>query len=125
MFIDPIAIFNFLNQIDFTQSLELSANIGISNPHQGKVPFFSCFKNLIIEARKEGNLPLVGVADSNIRRQLKRLREIYLVEKIKNRYRINEHDSLSNIFSERIEQYLLQNVLSRIRDYLGKIDERF
>ena len=82
-------------------------------------------KNLIIEARKEGNLPLVGVADSNIRRQLKRLREIYLVEKIKNRYRINEHDSLSNIFSERIEQYLLQNVLSRIRDYLGKIDERF
>ena len=82
-------------------------------------------KNLIIGARKEGNLPVVGVADSNIRRQLKRLRDIYLVEKIKNRYRINEYDSLSNIFSERIEQYLLQNVLSRIRDYLGKIDERF
>ena len=82
-------------------------------------------KTMIIQARKEGNLPVVGVADSNIRRQLKRLRDIYLVEKIKNRYRINEHDSLSNIFSERIEQYLLQNVLSRIRDYLGKIDERF
>ena len=82
-------------------------------------------KTMIIQARKEGNLPVAGVADSNIRRQLKRLREIYLVEKIKNRYRINEHDSLSNIFSERIEQYLLQNVLSRIRDYLGKIDERF
>lgn len=82
-------------------------------------------KTVIIRARKEGNLPVVGVADSNIRRQLKRLRDIYLVEKIKNRYRINEHDSLSNIFSERIEQYLLQNVLSRIRDYLGKIDERF
>lgn len=82
-------------------------------------------RTMIIHARKEGNLPVVGVADSNIRRQLKRLRDIYLVEKIKNRYRINEHDSLSNIFSERIEQYLLQNVLSRIRDYLGKIDERF
>ena len=49
MFIDAIAIFNFLNQIDFTQSLELSANIGISNPHQGKVPFFSCFNNQIFD----------------------------------------------------------------------------
>lgn len=82
-------------------------------------------RNAIIEARKELNLPLIGVADSNVRRQLKRLRELFLVEKVKNKYRINEHDSLSNIFSERIEQYLLQTVLGRIRDYLGKIDEKF
>ena len=82
-------------------------------------------RDLVITARKENDLPMVGIADSNIRRQLKRLREMFLVEKVKNKYRINEHDSLSNIFSERIEQYLLQTVIARIRDYLGKIDEKF
>src|SRR3989338_6385863 len=37
--------------------------------------------SFVVEERKNNNLPLIGIASSNIRRQLKRLRELHLVEK--------------------------------------------
>ncbi|MFA6889179.1 MAG: hypothetical protein WC254_06815, partial [Candidatus Woesearchaeota archaeon] len=37
----------------------------------------------VIELRKKYNLQLLGIAPSNVRRQIKRLRELLLVEKIK------------------------------------------
>ncbi|MFC1741974.1 hypothetical protein ACFL3V_05550 [Nanoarchaeota archaeon] len=82
-------------------------------------------RNKVIETRNTNNLPLVGVASSNVRRQLKRLRDIFLVEKVRNNYRITEFDNLSVIFNEKIEQYLLSSVLDRIRDYCRKVDEEF
>ena len=82
-------------------------------------------QQLVIQARKDSSLAVAGVASSNIRRQLKRLRDLFLVEKVKNSYRINEHDSLNNIFQEKIEQYLLQTVLSRVKDYIDVVDREF
>lgn len=82
-------------------------------------------RELVIGSRKQAGLALAGIASSNIRRQLKRLRELFLVEKVRNRYRINEHDSLNNIFQEKIEQYLLQTVLSRVKDYIDVVDREF
>jgi len=46
-------------------------------------------KSLVVDSRNESNLALAGIASSNIRRQLKRLRDLFLVEKVKNKYRIN------------------------------------
>src|SRR3989338_5504151 len=37
-------------------------------------------KEAVVKLRKEHKLPLKGIADSNIRRQLKRLRDLLLVE---------------------------------------------
>ena len=82
-------------------------------------------RDLIVVSRKDANLELAGIAASNVRRQLKRLRDIFLVEKVKNKYRINEHESLNNIFKEKIEQYLLQTVISRVKDYFDVIDREF
>lgn len=82
-------------------------------------------RDLIITLREQEKLKLAGIASSNIRRQLKRLREMFLVEKVKNRYRINEHDYLHAIFSEKIEQYLLGSVVGRVREYITKVDEVF
>jgi len=82
-------------------------------------------KGLVVELRKEQGIALQGIASSNIRRQLKRLRDMFLVEKVKNRYRINEYDTLDNIFNEKIEQYLLQTVLVRVREYFKMIDGKF
>jgi DNA-binding transcriptional ArsR family regulator len=82
-------------------------------------------KALVVESRKAENLALQGVAPSNIRRQLKRLREVFLVEKVKNAYRINEHDTLDNIFEEKIQQYLVQNVVGRVKEYFNKVDSLF
>ena len=79
----------------------------------------------IINLRKEYNLPLVGIADSNIRRQLKRLRELYLVEKVKNSYRITEFERLDTILSAKMEPYLLAAILTRIKEYASATEESF
>ena len=78
-----------------------------------------------IKIRKENNLSLNGVASSNIRRQIKRLRDIFLIEKVKSRYRVNEFAKLNDIFSEKIETFFLANISSRIKEYLQRADEVF
>lgn len=74
-------------------------------------------KDQLLEIRKENGLSLNGTADSNIRRQLKRLRDIFLVEKVKNNYRILEFSSLENIFENKIKKIILDAVLSRNEEY--------
>ncbi|MBS3163222.1 hypothetical protein J4427_00855 [Candidatus Woesearchaeota archaeon] len=71
----------------------------------------------VIKLRKKQKLPLKGIAHSNIRRQLKRLKDLFLIEKIKEGYRINENEKLINLFEEKIEKYYLQNIISRVKDY--------
>ncbi len=76
----------------------------------------------VIEIRKSSGLNVKGVSESNIRRQLKRLRDLMIVEKIKNNYRITEFESMQNIF-ERIVNIKLKNILDRIKQYAKAIDE--
>jgi hypothetical protein len=79
----------------------------------------------VIEFRKSENLDDLGCASSNIRRQIRRLREILLVEKIKNDYRITEFLDLKDVYQEKIERFLIPSILERIKDYLVSIDETF
>lgn len=82
-------------------------------------------EKLVIAERKKNKLVLLGVAGSNIRRQLKRLRDMFIVEKIANNYRINENAKLTELFEEKIEKFLLPSIISRIKEYVKKIDEEF
>ncbi|HIH31995.1 TPA: hypothetical protein HA235_04780 [Candidatus Woesearchaeota archaeon] len=82
-------------------------------------------ENNVIEFRKHNNLPLQGIASSNIRRQLLRLRDIFLVEKLKNSYRINENSKLFELFVEKIEKYYLNSIVERVKDYINEADVRF
>ena len=77
----------------------------------------------VIEERKSLKLAMLGIASSNIRRQLKRLKDLFLIEKRLNAYRITEHSNLNEIFEEKIEKFLLPSITSRIKEYLKKIDE--
>ncbi len=70
-----------------------------------------------IENRKKHKLPLKGIAASNIRRQLLRLRNMMIVEKVANNYRINENESLMTIFEEKVEKYLLPSIIERVKEY--------
>lgn len=80
-------------------------------------------KSIAIENRKQSNLELKGIADSNIRRQLKRLRDLFLVEKENNMYRIAEFDSLEEIFSKKIEKFHIATIIERIKEYLAALEK--
>lgn len=79
----------------------------------------------VVALRREYNLTLNGIADSNIRRQLKRLRDLFLIEKVKNNYRVTEFESLSAIFTSKIEQYYFPTILQRVREYIIAADHEF
>ncbi len=82
-------------------------------------------KNNVMVLRKSAGLPMLGIASSNIRRQLKRLKDLHLIETNANLYRITEFNHLSEIFEEKVENFILTSVVSRVKDYLQKIDEEF
>lgn len=81
-------------------------------------------KKVIIN-RKLHRLTQQGIAPSNIRRQVKRLRNLMLVEKVKSRYRISEFLGVGEIFAEKIEKFLLEGVVQRVKEYLSAADELF
>ncbi len=82
-------------------------------------------KNQVMEVRRRWKLPMLGIASSNIRRQLKRIKDLHIVESNANLYRINEWAHLSEIFEEKVENFILASVMSRVREYVKKIDEEF
>jgi DNA-binding transcriptional ArsR family regulator len=75
----------------------------------------------VINARKRQKLAMHGIASSNIRRQLKRLRDMFLVEKVKNNYRIAEFENLNVIFEEKIEKFYLNSIVDRVKEYFGSL----
>lgn len=74
-----------------------------------------------VELRKNANLAMNGIAASNIRRQIKRLRDAYLVDKSKNNYRINENEELPRIFKEKIEKFCLPSIVERVKEYFEAV----
>ncbi len=79
----------------------------------------------VIKAREAGKLPMLGIASSNIRRQVRRLRALFLVEKVQKRYRITEGEALAVLFSEKIKAFLLPSAVARIEEYLQQCDAEF
>ena len=82
-------------------------------------------KNMVMDFRKKSGLPMLGIASSNIRRQLKRLKDLHLIETNANLYRITEFNQLSEVFEEKVENFILKSVLSRVKDYVKRIDDEF
>ena len=82
-------------------------------------------EKLVIENREKYKLALLGIAPSNIRRQLLRLRDLFFIEKVANDYRVREKMTFSDIFDEHIEKYYLDSIMKRVKEYLKEIDRVF
>jgi len=63
-----------------------------------------------------------GLAESNIRRQLKRLRDGMFIDKKENKYRMSEFAPMSEIFETKIENFLIPQTIDRIKEYLSKLE---
>ena len=77
----------------------------------------------VIENRKKEKLELLGIAPSNIRRQIKRLKDLFLIEKFENSYRVSENATLAEVFEERIEKFLLTSIMDRVKEYLRELEK--
>jgi hypothetical protein len=75
------------------------------------------------ELRKKYSLETRGLAESNVRRQLKRLRDAMFIEKVGNEYYLAEHSSLKEIFENSIEKFIVPQTIDRIKEYLKELDK--
>ena len=80
-------------------------------------------KEKVEKLRKKHNLEIRGLAESNIRRQLKRLRNLMIIEKQNNLYYLSEFESLEKIFEDKIEKFIVQPNIERIKEYLREVDK--
>ncbi len=74
------------------------------------------------EIRKKYSLESRGLAESNIRRQLKRLRDFMLIDRKENDYFLTEHLSLKEIFENNIEKFVLPQIVERVKEYLTELE---
>jgi hypothetical protein len=79
-------------------------------------------KKRVEENRKKYSLDTRGLAESNIRRQLKRLRDSMFVDRRGNSYYLAEHLPLKDIFERSIERFILPQIIERIKDYLEELE---
>lgn len=77
----------------------------------------------VVENRKKYKLEIKGIAESNIRRQLKRLKDLLIIESVTNTYRMNENAKLQEIVVEKIEKYIIPSIVGRVREYAKYVDE--
>ena len=69
------------------------------------------------------SLEMKGIAESNIRRQLKRLRDLMIIDKKENLYNLSEFSSIKEIFSGKIEKFLVPQCIERVKEYLTELDK--
>jgi hypothetical protein len=74
------------------------------------------------DVRKKKSLELKGIAESNIRRQLKRLRDLMIIEKKGNLYNLSEFENLASIFENKIQKFIISQATDRIKEYLKALD---
>ena len=78
----------------------------------------------VVKNRKKYKLEQLGIAPSNIRRQVKRLKDLFLIEKSGNVYRVTEGVPLVEVFEEKVEKFLLRSILDRVKEYLRVLEKK-
>ncbi len=79
---------------------------------------------LTADERKHHKLDDKGCSEPNIRRQLLRLKNLGIVEKMQSKYRIKEFMSLTEI-AEEVVKKRTEDILNRIILYSKAIDDKF
>ncbi len=117
---------------------KLCLSIGLLQPADGRDAVVDVFMSVLkapepislldIEryvkvSRKTHNLSMNGIASSNIRRQVKRLKDAFIVEKLGNGYRIAEDAPLQELFAEKIEKFYLPVIVARVKEYCEAVEQ--
>jgi hypothetical protein len=73
--------------------------------------------------RKEYDNEKKGITPANIRRQLKKLKDLMIIENKEKNYYFNEKESLKTIFEEKIKKYYLETITERVSEYCEYADK--
>jgi len=84
----------------------------------------SSLEKAVYKARKMFKRPQIGITPSNITRQLRKLRQLQIIERTDKLYKIRENLSLVEIFESKIERILLEPTIERIKEYLALADQK-
>jgi len=74
-------------------------------------------------ARAKASLPETGCAASNIRRQVRRLRESLFIEKVGAKYKVRDDAPLHHVFEEHFEKFYVPAILLRVKEYCEAVDK--
>tara|TARA_Y100000310_G_scaffold285374_1_gene308794 strand:- start:2029 stop:2499 length:471 start_codon:yes stop_codon:yes gene_type:complete len=80
-------------------------------------------ETLVIENREKHDLELIGITPPNVRRQLKRLKSLFLIESNHTLYRITENATLLELYEEKIKKFYLDSIVSRVNEYFQAVSE--
>jgi hypothetical protein len=78
-------------------------------------------KTIMDKVKKERlkqNLLLTGLTYPNLCRQLRRLKQLMIIEVKADKYRLNEGENLKKIFNKKIVNYYLDSIIERINEYI-------
>lgn len=120
-----------LNERELTKKFLLS--IGLLQPGESRDIIVDILL-LLLKARKEKNFLQIehfikalkekpGASPPNIRRQIRRLKALKLVEKLAEGYRVTEFGSLEPIINDFIIQFVVNPSISRVREYAVNLDK--
>ncbi len=108
-------------------------SIGLLQPGDSRDIISKIMFLLIKKSKKKEFLPIkkiyekleehAGGTPSNIRRHLRRLKELNLVEKTSYGYRIREFLPLNEIFEKVIKKFTISPAMERITEYCEAIDK--
>jgi len=74
--------------------------------------------------RQDNKLPMRGMAASNIRRQLKRLRDVFLIEKSGTKYFVKRGETMDEVFKDKILKFYLDSIISRVNEYFNLVEDK-
>lgn len=103
-------------------------SIGLLQPGDSRELVVTVFKLLLTKSAvtvSDIQKEAPDAAVSGIRRHLRRMVELKLVERQTNSYRLTEGESLSYIVSNLTRKYLVDEAFARVEDYAKALDSSF
>ncbi|MEM2954531.1 MAG: hypothetical protein QW625_01085 [Candidatus Nanoarchaeia archaeon] len=107
-------------------------SIGLLNPGDSRDIIIDIFYELLLARNKRKFLQIEdfenlllkrqGASKPNIRRQLRRLKELKLLEKAAEGYRIVEFASLKSLIERHINEFIIKPTMERLLQYADKLD---
>ena len=124
---------NALDGKDLVRKFLLS--VGLLNPGESRDIIVDITHSLLVARKEKKVLDIpdflstlngkAGASAPNVRRQLRRLRELKLVEKLPEGYRITEFGSLKPVVDNYIHEFLVKPAIDRVKEYAEKLDSAY